>query len=259
MPLNQSVEFSDRFFRQPPVAALQLNPFEELALPFLRGAVLDVGCGMGNLAFAATARGCVVPALDASAAAIEHIRSRAAAEGWPQVILADLRRHPIEHDYDCVVSIGLLMFFDCVTALRVLADLQARVRPGGHAVVNLLVQGTTYADMFDPQQHCLLAPTALQEHFAGWHIEYARLRDFAVPQGGPKRFATVIAAKPLTEHSAAQVRESGKTGVCHQWSRSVRKADQVLMVGRHGPGIAVPRCKSCFHFAGEAASQLTGE
>jgi hypothetical protein len=33
----------------------------------------------------------------------------------------------------------------------------------------------------------------------------------------------------------------------------------VLMVGRHGSGIAVQRCKSCFHFAGEAASQLTGE
>jgi SAM-dependent methyltransferase len=58
-----------------------LNSFEELALPYLKGEVLDLGCGMGNLSFAAARRACKVTALDASPAAIEHIRSRASARG----------------------------------------------------------------------------------------------------------------------------------------------------------------------------------
>ncbi len=196
--MKKSVQFFDQAFRRPATAdLLQLNPFEVLALPYLQGDVLDFGCGMGNLAFAAAARGCTVTALDASPAAIDHIRSRAAAQAAAvSAALADLRAYPIERDYDCVVSIGLLMFFDCATAFKVLAELQRHVRPGGYAVVNVLVEGTTYLDMFDPLDHCLFAPSALPQRFAGWHIEHAGLSDFEAPHGSLKRFATVIARKP---------------------------------------------------------------
>lgn len=197
--MKKSVAFFDQNFRRAATPDLfKLNPFELLALPYLYGEVLDFGCGMGNLTFAAAAKGCSVTALDASPAAIEHVRRRAAQQAVPvSAALADLSVYPIERDYDCVVSIGLLAFFGCATAFRVLAELQQHVRPGGYAVLNVLVQGTTYLDMFDPLDHCLFAPSALQERFAGWHIEYAGFSDFEAPGATLKRFSTVIARKPL--------------------------------------------------------------
>ena len=197
--MSTSIEFFDRQFRQQPAQALlRLNPFEEQALPYLAGKVLDFGCGMGNLAFAAARQGCTVTALDASPAAVEHIQARAAREGLPvTAALADLREHRITEDYDGVAAIGLLMFFDCPTALRVLADLQAHVRPGGVAVVNVLTQGTTYLEMFDPAGHCLFAPDELLKRFAGWRIESSETRDFDAPGQTVKRFSTVVARKAL--------------------------------------------------------------
>lgn len=194
---NRSIAFFDeQFRRQPSDVALKLNPFEALALPYLTGDVLDFGCGLGNLAFAAAGMGCTVRALDGSPAAIEHIRCRAATEGASVFAsLADLRDYPLTREYDCVVSIGLLMFFNCSTAFRVLADLQAHVRPGGVAVINVLVEGTTYLEMFDPLDHCLFPPSELQHRFAGWTIERMEFADFEAPQNTLKRFCTVVARK----------------------------------------------------------------
>lgn len=151
-----SIAFFDEQFReQSKGVALTLNSFEELALPYLKGEVLDFGCGMGNLSFAAARQGCKVTALDASPAAIEHIRSRALATGLPvSPSLADLRDYPLADHYDAVVSIGLLMFFNCARAMEILGDLKAHVRPGGIAAVNVLVEGTTYMGMFNPADHC---------------------------------------------------------------------------------------------------------
>ena len=64
---DASIRFFDsQFRRQIRQAELALNPFEQRALPWLQGRVLDSGCGLGNLALAAARRGCTVPALDAS-------------------------------------------------------------------------------------------------------------------------------------------------------------------------------------------------
>ncbi len=160
--------FDAQFQRQIAAQECQLNPFEAAALPHLRGAVLDHGCGLGNLALAAGRQGCSVTALDGSHAAIEHLREAARRDALPvQAIEADLCTHAISSDFDTVVCIGLLMFFDCPTALRQLAQLQAAVRPGGTAVVNVLIEGTTYLDMFAPEGHCLFGPDELRERFAG--------------------------------------------------------------------------------------------
>lgn len=161
--------------------------------------MLDFGCGLGNLAFAAAGRGCRVTALDASAAAIGRIHARAAASGAAvSASLADLRDYPLARDYDCIVSIGLLMFFDCPAALRQLAQLQSRVRPGGVAVVNVLIEGTTFMDMFDPVGFCLFERDALQRRFAGWDVIQSEFSEFAAPGGTLKSFVTLIARKPAT-------------------------------------------------------------
>jgi tellurite methyltransferase len=193
-----SVDFFDRQFQQQVRDRnFQLNPFELAALPYLRGRVLDFGCGMGNLAIAAAQRGCSVLALDASRSAISHLRQRVVAEALPvEAIEADLRKHTISEDFDCVVSIGLLMFFDCPTALRVLSMLQAHVRKGGIAVVNVLIEGTSYLDMFQPDNYCLFARTEMASHFVGWNIIHSEFRDFEAPGQRIKSFVTLIAQKP---------------------------------------------------------------
>jgi tellurite methyltransferase len=193
-----SVEFFDtQFRRQLQQGGAELNPFELAALPYLQGRVLDFGCGLGNLAVAAARRGCPVVALDASHAAIEHLRAVAAAGQLPiEAIETDLRTYALTEDFDTVVSIGLLMFFDCPTALRQLASLQAHVRPGGVAIVNVLVEGTTYLDMFDAGGHCLFAPDELRHRFQGWDVLRCEQQDFAAPDHRIKSFVTLIARRP---------------------------------------------------------------
>lgn len=188
--------FDEQFRKQSNDDALVLNPFEVLALPYLKGDVLDFGCGMGNLAFAAARQGCIVTALDASPAAIEHIHAHATTTGLPvSAALADLRDYPLVATYDAIVSIGLLMFFDCARAIEILDELKAHVRTGGIAAVNVLVEGTTYMGMFDPVDHCLFAPMALRDEFEGWTIERLEFSDFAAQNDTLKRFCTVIARK----------------------------------------------------------------
>jgi tellurite methyltransferase len=141
-----------------------------------------------------------VVALDASGTAINHLRQRAVAEALPvEAIEADLRTHEISEDFDCVVSIGLLMFFDCATASRVLSMLQARVRPGGIAAINVLVEGTSYLDMFQADQYCLFARTEMASRFADWDVIHLEYRDFDAPGQRIKSFVTLIARKPARQ------------------------------------------------------------
>lgn len=198
MTSDHSVRFFDAQFRnQAREGDFRLNPFEVAALPHLHGRVLDYGCGLGNLAFEAARQGCSVVALDASPAAIEHIRHRVAQERLPiWAEEADLRNYRIREDFDAVVSIGLLMFFDCPTAFKALENLQAHVRPGGIAIVNVLVEGTTFLDFFDAKDHCLFGREELEKRFAGWEILRSEFSNFDAPAGRTKAFATVIARKP---------------------------------------------------------------
>lgn len=198
MSSNRSVEFFDRQFeRQIHQAESALNPFEQAALPHLRGRVLDFGCGMGNLALAAARAGCTVLALDASEVAIGHLQEAAREEGLAvQAQVADLARHRVSGEFDTIVSIGLLMFLDCASAHRALDDLKAHLVPGGTLLVNVLVEGTTYMDMFDPVQHCLFPRDFLQTRLAGWEVLESSHQDFAAPGNTVKSFSTIVARKP---------------------------------------------------------------
>jgi tellurite methyltransferase len=205
MTTSSSVQFFDsQFQRQVTTGALELNPFEKASLPYLKGRVLDFGCGLGNLAITAARNGCSVRALDASHTAIAHLQKVASNENLSiEAVEADLRAYELAEDFDTVVSIGLLMFFDCPTAFRQLAQLQSHVRPGGTAFVNVLVEGTTFLDMFEPQGHCLFDRDEMLRRFAGWNILSSEYQDFPAPGSTVKAFATLVAQKPLSAGASA--------------------------------------------------------
>jgi tellurite methyltransferase len=197
-PRQSALEFFDRQFRRQAEAQdYALNPFERAVLPQLQGDVLDLGCGLGNLALAAAERGCRVTALDSSSTAIADLARRARERGVAlEAHSADLRHYVPARDYDCVVSIGLLMFFACGDARRLLARMREAVRPGGLAAVNVLVEGTTYMEMFDPDAYCLFGRNELGDSFTGWEVLLSRHEDFPAPGNMLKRFHTLAARAP---------------------------------------------------------------
>lgn len=194
---SHSVDFFDRqFARQIGAEDYALNPFEQAVLPYLHGEVLDLGCGLGNLALAAARAGCSVTALDASSTAVADLRRRADALGVPlQAAAAELRGYKALRQYDTAVSIGLLMFFPCPQARAVLEEIRASVRPRGTVAVNVLIERTTYMAMFDPDAYCLFGETELAAAFEGWEVLLSRHEDFPAPGDTVKRFHTLVARR----------------------------------------------------------------
>jgi tellurite methyltransferase len=197
--MSRSVDFFEsQFQRQVRAREFELNPFERLALDYVQGAVLDLGCGMGNLAIEAARRGCTVTAIDGSPTAIARIRATVQQEQLTiEAIEADLLDFQIANDYDTIVAIGLLMFFRKSRAHGLLGEIENHVRAGGRAVVNVLIEGTTFMEMFTPGEYYLFRREELVHRLAGWLIEVTRFDNFPAPGDTIKSFATVIARKPV--------------------------------------------------------------
>ena len=195
---KRSIDFFEAQFRKQLARRdFALNPFEQAVLPFVRGRVLDLGCGLGNLALAAARKGGRVVAMDASLTAIARIIEASRAENLGITgVVSEVGTYRLVGEYDTIVAIGLLMFLKCEQARGMLREIGAHVAPGGCAIVNVLVEGTTYTAMFDPQAYCLFGRDEIERRFAGWRIEFSRHESFAAPGDTRKEFSTVVARRP---------------------------------------------------------------
>lgn len=198
---NRTVEFFEAQFKQRVASTgcsdLTLNPFQQAALPFLTGRVLDLACGLGGLSLAAARKGCEVVAVDASPTAVEHLAAAARAEGLHiTAVRHDIATFEVDGPFDAVVAIGILMFFPREVALGLLEKLQSAVRRGGYAMVTVLLQGTTFTDVFDGDRHYLFAPDELDQAFASWEVQSSKRGEFPAPKGTVKRIGSLIARKP---------------------------------------------------------------
>ena len=150
-----------------------------------------------DLALEAARRGCSVNAVDASATGVAHTQQAALQERLSlSAFVADLETWSIDRDYDTIVAIGLLMFFPRERALALLADIQRHVAPGGRAIINVLIQGTSFLDMFEAGHYHLFAADELRQAFAGWKQLACREEEFTARGGTVKRFCTLVAEKP---------------------------------------------------------------
>jgi tellurite methyltransferase len=96
-----------------------------------------------------------------------------------------------------VIAIGLFMFFAKEAAQAGIARIKELTKPGGIAAVNVLIEGTTYLDMFQPGEYYLFLEGELPECFALWTQEYLKLESFPAPNDTVKRFCTLVARRPM--------------------------------------------------------------
>jgi SAM-dependent methyltransferase len=100
--------------------------------------VLDAGCGTGRVAIELANRGVSVVGVDADAGMLATARAKAPQLRWIEADLADLTS---ADRFDLVLLAGnVMIFLEPGTEARVLAQLAARLTPGGLLVAGFSVR-----------------------------------------------------------------------------------------------------------------------
>ena len=133
---------------------------------FIRGTVLDVGCGLGEHTILLTRLGYDILGIDFAPNAIEQARDNAAEQGVDaRFEVADAMNLGDEPRYDTIIDSALFHIFDDTDRPKYVGSLHAACRPG--ALVHVLALSDKGRG-FGPQ----VSETAIREAFDdGWVLE----------------------------------------------------------------------------------------
>jgi len=100
--------------------------------------VLDLMCGYGRHAIALAKKGVHVTAVDNLGAYIDEIKNVAENEHLPlKIEKADVKTYEPDESYDLVICMGnSLNFFDATDTTKLLKNISAHLKPGGHLLIN---------------------------------------------------------------------------------------------------------------------------
>lgn len=111
------------------------------------GTALELGVGTGRIAIPLAGRGIAVTGVEASQRMVEHLRAKPGGADLP-VIVGDMAQVAVAGSFDLVYIVASTLY--CLTdqdsQLQCLTRAAARLRPGGHLVVEAFVPDPTRFD-----------------------------------------------------------------------------------------------------------------
>ena len=163
---------------------------------WIRGSVLDVGCGAGEHTIHLAARGHTVLGVDFSPAAVDVARANAAARDVPaRFEVADALALGDEPRFDTIVDSALFHIFGEAERARYVRSLGQVCRPGGRLFVLALAVSDTEPG-FGPRIHDTVIRDAFGE---GWTLEELRATRYRVRVDGDNATRSGLPAGQLAD------------------------------------------------------------
>jgi SAM-dependent methyltransferase len=134
----------------------------------IRGAVLDAGCGTGELTLLAAAMGLDATGVDTAQPAIEIARRKAGERGLnPSFLIWDALDLPaLNRRFDTVLDCGLFHVFDDRERVSYVNSLSGAMNPGGR--LHLLCFSDRVPGDFGPRR---VSEAEIRSSFEGWKID----------------------------------------------------------------------------------------
>lgn len=135
---------------------------------------LDLGCGQGRDSLFMVKKGFKVTAVDSSEAAIKQLQKIVIQDNLTNLkaVCCDAARFEIEpNKYDIINSNNLLQFLSKTDALRLIKNIQEKIKPGGFVILSsFTVNDPLYQSADKKKLKTYFKPQEMRKLFKGFKI-----------------------------------------------------------------------------------------